>query len=64
MRPYGSETVKIISDKIKEGDVLVQQTKPKTSGSNRNMSRNNKSGSGKNSGPGGMGGGFRPPARL
>lgn len=64
MRPYGSETVKIISDKIKEGDVLIQQTKPKTSGSNRNMSRNNKSGSGKNSGPGGMGGGFRPPPRF
>lgn len=38
-KPYSGEYMKIVSDQIKEGDVLCQMTKPKASGSMRNMQR-------------------------
>lgn len=53
IRPYGMETFRIISDEIKEGDVLSENTKPKKSGSGQNNAKGN----------GMMGaGGYRPPA--
>lgn len=39
--PYSSEYVKIVSGDVKEGDVLLQQTTPKVSGTRRNMGPKN-----------------------
>lgn len=39
--PYSSEYVKIVSGDVREGDVLLQQTTPKVSGTRRNMGSKN-----------------------
>lgn len=39
--PYSSEYVKIVSGDVKEGDVLLQQTTPKISGTRKNMGPKN-----------------------
>lgn len=39
--PYSSEYVKIVSGDVREGDVLLQQTTPKISGTRRNMGPKN-----------------------
>ena len=39
--PYSSEYVKIVSGDVREGDVLLQQTTPKVSGTRRNMGPKN-----------------------
>lgn len=39
--PYSSEYVKIVSGDVREGDVLLQQTTPKISGTRRNMGQKN-----------------------
>ncbi len=50
--PYGNTMVKIVEGDVKEGDVLVQQSKPKMSGLSKNRG-------GMMGPPGGMG--ARPP---
>ena len=50
--PYGNSMVKIVEGDVKEGDVLLQQSKPKLSGSSKNRG-------GMMAPPGGMG--ARPP---
>ena len=62
VQPYGSEYVKVLEG-LKGGEVLIQQSKPKASGQNRN--RNNGSNNNRGSGSGGSrssgsGGGSMP----
>ncbi|MDD5930776.1 MAG: efflux RND transporter periplasmic adaptor subunit [Spirochaetales bacterium] len=54
VQPYGSDYVKV-TEGLKGGEVLVQQSTPKVSGFNRNRNNRNSGGGGF---PGGGGGGF------
>ena len=57
VQPYGNEYVKVLEG-LEGGEVLIQQTTPKTSGQNRN--RNNSGSSSRGSGSGRSGGGSAP----
>ncbi len=59
VQPYGNEYVKVLEG-LEGGEVLLQQTKPKTSGSNRN--RNNNGGNNNNRSGGGAPSGGSPQA--
>lgn len=59
VQPYGNEYVKVLEG-LEGGEVLIQQTTPKTSGQNRNRNNSGSSSRGSGSGSGRSGGGSAP----
>lgn len=59
VQPYGNEYVKVLEG-LEGGEVLIQQTTPKTSGQNRNRNNSGSSSRGSGSGSGRGGGGSAP----